>query len=65
MQRRRFKQNISLQKRLALWASEVRTQAELLPPGAERDALLTKARQADTAAHLQDWASSPGLQSPT
>jgi hypothetical protein len=30
----------------------------------ERDDVLRKARQADTAAHLDDWANSPGLQAP-
>jgi hypothetical protein len=64
MQRRRFKQNISLQDRLTAWSKEVRDQADQLPPGPERDDLLMRARQADTAAHLDDWANSPGLQSP-
>jgi hypothetical protein len=64
MQRRRFKQNISLQDRLTAWSKEVRDQADQLPPGPERDDLLKRARQADTAAHLDDWANSAGLQSP-
>jgi hypothetical protein len=65
LKRRRFKQTLSLQDRLATWAEEVREQAAKLPPGPERDALLKKLRQADTAAHLDDWANSPGLQPPT
>jgi hypothetical protein len=64
MQRRRFKQTLSLQDRLNAWAAQVREQAEMLPPGPERDALLKKVRQADTASHLEDWANSPGLQPP-
>jgi hypothetical protein len=64
MQRRRFKQTLSLQDRLNAWAAQVREQAEKLPPGSERDALLKKVRQADTASHLEDWANSPGLQPP-
>jgi hypothetical protein len=64
MARRRFKQNISLQDRLAAWAKSVRQQADQLPPGPQRDELIKKARQADTAAHLDDWANSPGLQPP-
>lgn len=40
-------------------------EAKLLPPGVVRDATIRAARQADTAAHLNDWAGSPGLQSPT
>jgi hypothetical protein len=64
MQRRRFKQTLSLKDRLASFAHEVRERALQLRPGPERDALLKKARQADTASHLNDWANSPGLQPP-
>jgi len=60
---RRFKQTASLKDRLTAWAQEVRVQAAQLPPGADREALLKKARQADTA--LDDWANSSGLQPPT
>ena len=62
--RRRFKQSISFHDRLTTWANQVREQANRLPPGPERDALLKKASQADTASHLDDWANSPGLQAP-
>lgn len=64
MQRRRFKQTQSLEYRLAAFAAEVRAKAAKLAPGAEKDELLRKARQADTAAHLNEWAYSSGLQSP-
>lgn len=63
--RRRFKQQLTLQDRLAAWSKEVLEQASKTPPGPERDALLKKARQADVANHLDDWAKSPGLQPPT
>lgn len=63
-QQRRFKQQPSLQDRLASFATLARENASLLRPGAERDELLRKARQAETAAHLNEWASSPGLQPP-
>jgi hypothetical protein len=62
--RRRFKQNLSLRDRLTAWSKEVREQAALLPPGPDRDAMLKRASQADTAAHLDDWANSPGLRPP-
>jgi hypothetical protein len=62
--RRRFKQLLTLEDRLSAWAKSVREQAQKLPPGPEREALLKKARQADTASHLNDWANSAGLQSP-
>lgn len=62
--RRRFKQQPSLQDRLATFAKLARERASLLQPGAERDELLLKAQQADTAAHLNELAKSPGLQPP-
>jgi hypothetical protein len=63
-QRRRFKQTVSLQDRISSFAETARKVAALLPPGPERDVLLRKARQADTAANLTDWVNSPGLQPP-
>jgi hypothetical protein len=63
--RRRFKQVESLRDRLATWSGRLREQADKLPDGPERDALLRKLRQADTASHMEDWANSPGLQPPT
>ncbi|MDI3564464.1 hypothetical protein [Bradyrhizobium sp. Arg816] len=62
--RRRFKQQLTLQDRLSAWAKHLEEQAAKLPPGAEREALVRKARQADVANHLDDWAKSPGLQPP-
>jgi hypothetical protein len=35
-----------------------------LKPGPERDNLLKKISQLDTAAHINNWLSSPGLQAP-
>jgi hypothetical protein len=63
MQRRHFNQTVSLKDRLTAFAKEIREKAEQLS-GPERDALLKKARQADTAAHIDDWANSLGLQPP-
>jgi hypothetical protein len=62
--RRRFKQQLTLQDRLSAWVKQVQEQALRLPPGPERDTLLKKARQAEMASHLNDWAKSPGLQPP-
>jgi hypothetical protein len=64
MERRRVKQTVSLKDRLAVFAKEVREKALQLRPGPEQDALLKKARQADTACHLDEWANSPGLRPP-
>jgi hypothetical protein len=65
LKRRRFKQTESLHERLASFAKNARQRAEALPPGPEREALIKKARQADAASHIEDWANSPGLQPPT
>jgi hypothetical protein len=42
----------------------VREEADRLPPGPDRDALLKKAGQFDTAAHLDDWINSLGVRPP-
>ena len=64
IKRRRLKHCVSFQDRLATFAQDARDEAAKLPPGIERDDMLCKARQADTAARLDDWANSPGKQSP-
>lgn len=64
MQRRRIKHTTSLKDRLASFANEAREKASRLRPGPERDALLKRAHQADTASHIDEWANSPGLQPP-
>jgi hypothetical protein len=61
--RRRVVQTESLQTRLEAFAKEART-AATLPAGPERDALLKKARQAETTSHIDGWVNSPGLKSP-
>jgi tRNA(Phe) wybutosine-synthesizing methylase Tyw3 len=51
----------------ASWQEQAETfkvEAERLPYGAEREALELKARQLEIAVHLNQWASSPGLQPP-
>lgn len=62
--RRRFEQTHSLKDRLASFAKQALDKASHLPSGPERDELLKKARRADTAAHIDEWANSPGLQPP-
>ena len=63
-QRRRFKQTVSFEDRLAQEAERAKAAAEILPDGAERDLLLKRARQAEAAAHINEWLSSPGLRPP-
>jgi hypothetical protein len=62
--RRRFKQVDTLEERLVSEARRLRDQARLLPPGIVREAVLRKARQVETAAHMNDWLTSPGLRRP-
>jgi hypothetical protein len=62
--RRRFKQSESLQDRLAAFAADLQDKAAKAAPGPERDDLLKRARQAEVAVHLDDWARSRGLQPP-
>ena len=65
LRRRRHKPTTSFKDRLADWAGKIREQSTRLPPGTEREEMLKRASLADTAAHLDDWANSPGLQPPT
>jgi hypothetical protein len=66
MERRRFKPHQTpFEERLAMEAHRLRVEAEKLPPGGERDDLVRRARQAETASHLTEWLTSPGLASPT
>jgi hypothetical protein len=64
LRRRRSKQSESLQDRLMKFAKDAREKASRLPPGSEREDMLRKARQADTASHMNDWINSLELQSP-
>ena len=64
MQRNRFAQTIRLGDRLADEAERLRQKARTVPAGNERESLLRKARQLETASHINEWLSSPGLQTP-
>jgi hypothetical protein len=64
MQRRNLKQTTSLNQRLEEQAKRLRLEAKGTPPGFEREKLICGARQAETAAHMQEWLSSPGLRPP-
>ena len=50
--------------RLMAFANDVREEARRLPAGDEKYDLIRRARHADTAAHIEDWINSPGLQPP-
>jgi hypothetical protein len=64
MQRRRsvphtFEDNIAAEK------SKLEAQLATLKPGPQADAMRKKIRQLDTASHISEWLTSPGLQAPT
>ena len=64
MQRRRsaphtFEDNIAAEK------AKLEAQVAELKPGPQMDALRKKIRQLETASHMNEWLSSPGLQTPT
>jgi hypothetical protein len=54
----------TFEQRLAEQKARLEQKAARLKPGPERDELLRKARQIDTAVHINEWLNSPGLQSP-
>lgn len=64
MQRCRILHDTPLNQRLIQEAQRLRQQAEGTRQSFERELLLRKARQAEAAAHMQEWLSSPGLQPP-
>jgi hypothetical protein len=53
-----------LQERLNQIARDARERAAGLPPGDERDRLLETAVSTESAAAIERWLASPGLQSP-
>jgi hypothetical protein len=53
-----FEENIAVEK------TKLEAQVAKLKPGPQRDGLLRKIRQLETASHMNDWLTSPGLQSP-
>jgi hypothetical protein len=64
MQRRRsaphtFEDNIAAEK------AKLEAQLADVKPGPQKDALRKKIGQLETASHMNEWLSSPGLQTPT
>ena len=62
--RRRFKQTETLEQRLTEEAAKLRKEAQGTPPGVERERLIRRAWQAETASHMSEWLTSSGLQPP-
>jgi hypothetical protein len=55
---------LPFEQRLAQKAHRVKERAKSLPHGRERELLSRKARQLETALHINEWLSSPGLKPP-
>jgi hypothetical protein len=51
-------------QRLAQEALRIQEQVKSLPHSEERELLVRKARQLETALHVNEWILSPGLQPP-
>jgi hypothetical protein len=49
---------------LASKALRLRDEAQAPRPGLDRDTMRRKARLVETASHINDWLTSPGLQAP-
>ena len=54
----------SLRDRLASEGVRLRNRAQALGPGPEQDEMIRKARLMQTASHINEWLTSPGLRPP-
>jgi hypothetical protein len=61
---RRFSQTTSIEGRLVEESKRLRKQAQGTPPGIERERLVRRSRQAETASRMTAWLTSRGLQAP-
>ena len=64
MQRRSFKHMLSFQDRLAQEGKSLKHRAHKIRRGKEREMLMRKASQLETAFQINEWLSSPDLQAP-
>jgi hypothetical protein len=62
--RNRTRPALPLQERLRQIALRAREKAKTLPPGHERDRLITAAVSSESAAAIERWLTSPELQRP-
>ena len=63
MQRRRSISH-TFEDRIAAEKARLEAQVAKLKPGPHKDGLLRKISQLDTASHINEWLTSPGLQPP-
>jgi hypothetical protein len=62
---RRIQQKLTFKQRLAAEAMQFKEAADKERPGTmARELLLRRARQAETASHINEWLTSPGLAPP-
>jgi hypothetical protein len=62
--RRRIKHTATLAERLAAEAKRLRERAKRMPHGQQREELLRKAREVETAIPMNEWLSSSRPESP-
>jgi hypothetical protein len=55
---------ITIEEKWRQHSEAAKSEAQKLPPGKERDALIKKARQLETASQMNQWLSSPELRPP-
>jgi hypothetical protein len=55
---------ITIEEKWRQQSEAAKSEAQKLPHGKEREALIRKARQLETASHINEWLSSPGLTPP-
>jgi hypothetical protein len=65
MQRRRRSAPHTFEENIAAEKAKLEAQIAKLKPGPQMEALRKKIKQLETASHMNEWLSSPGLQSPT
>jgi hypothetical protein len=65
MPRRRRSAPHTFEANIAAEKAKLEAQIAKLKPGPQMDALRKKITQLETASHMNEWLSSPGLQSPT
>jgi hypothetical protein len=59
-----MRRKITIEQKLHQQSEEAKSEAEKLPYGKEREALVRKARQLKTASQIDRWIPSPALQPP-
>jgi hypothetical protein len=55
---------VTIEQKRHQQSEAAKNEANKLPHGRERDALVRKSRQLETASHINQWLSSPGLKPP-